>query len=82
MSSSKKRVADAEFVSAYVASTDCGGVAAKLGVTASAVRSRAAKLRKAGVELPVFDRTPRKKKEIKVAELNVICSVAKTSQEQ
>jgi transposase len=69
MNEKKKRVivSDASYVNVYVASKSIEEVARKLGLAESSVQSRACKLRKAGVKLPLFER---KKKKIDVQALN------------
>ena len=72
MITTKKRVSDVDFVKACANEKSCKDVASALGLTESAVRVRAAKLRSSGVELPKFPRAVRKPKQVDVTGLNEI----------
>ena len=63
----KTRVSDAEFVNLFLRSKSAGEVAVKIGLKVESVAARANKLRKAGVNIPKFDR---KKREVDVKGLN------------
>ena len=66
----KPRVSDIDFVKKYMASKSSAELSTNTGLTIESARSRAAKLRKAGVALPKFNRT----REIDISGLNAIVS--------
>jgi hypothetical protein len=68
----KTQISNVDFVKAYIASESSEELAANTGLTIESARSRAAKLRKAGVALPKFDR----KREIDITGLNAIINAA------
>jgi hypothetical protein len=65
----KVRVADEDFVRAYISVKSYEELATVLGLEVASVQARATKLRKAGVPLPSYER---KKKEIDVAGLTAL----------
>jgi hypothetical protein len=69
----KPQVTDVDFVKACVNSKTAEAVASATGLKHSTVLSRAAKLRKAGVNLPEFDRA---KKVLDVKALNALIPAA------
>jgi hypothetical protein len=64
----KSRVSDVDFVQAYTKCKSSEELSEMTGLTIESARSRAAKLRKAGVMLPAFNR----KRTVDVAGLNAI----------
>ena len=64
----KTQTSNVNFVKAYMASRSSEELAANTGLTLESARSRAAKLRKAGVNLPKFSR----ERAIDIAGLNAI----------
>ena len=54
--STKKRVSDADYVTAYVSCKSCEELSVATGLSAATCASRATKLRKAGVSLAKYQR--------------------------
>ena len=68
----KVRISDTDFVRALLSSKSYTELATTLNMAQASVQARANRLRKAGVELPAYDR---KKKEIDVTGLNGLIAV-------
>ena len=73
----KITVSDENFVLACIDNSTVAAISAKLGLKPATVASRANKLRKAGVNLPEFDRAT---KVLDVAGLNALIAAEETDQ--